>query len=225
MKAWRNHQANLNLQSGQSDKALAACSRAWRLDYPRDANLQSQFVQNLANAGDYEAAYAWLNRMLGPDSKWDAGKEATLRNLYAGYLQQQSRYRELAVYLADSIKRNPELDQPYSQYVTALIRSNQANQAETLVGQWLREGQVTGELPPAVAARLTAAIAFALGQGYDLSYTDHVEERWQAPLARASACILLATMNISPRRTLFSRIGDSDRLTRREQHERLWPAS
>ena len=93
-------------------------------------------------------------------------------------------------------------DQPYSQYVTALIRSNQANQAETLVGQWLREGQVPGELPPAAAARLTAAISSHSARD-TIFNTNHVEERWQAPLARRPV-FSPATINISPRPNTIS---------------------
>jgi Flp pilus assembly protein TadD/predicted Zn-dependent protease len=183
-KTWCNHQAELTYRSGQSDKALPLF-KSLAVDFPRDVNLQSQYFQHLVYAGDFDAAYAWIDRILGPDAEWDAGEEATLRTYNANYLQQQGRYRELAAYLADWIKRDPEQEQPYGQYLTALIRSNQGAQAETLVGQWLREGQVTGELAGPVAARLAAAVAFTLGQGYDL-YTYRVEERWHAPLAQAA---------------------------------------
>ena len=51
--------------------------------------------------------------------------------------------------------------------------------------QWLREAQIEDELPPPVAARLTAAVSFASGNGYNL-YTNRIEERWHAPLAEAA---------------------------------------
>ncbi len=184
LKIWRDRRATLIQQSGQADKALALF-KGLAIDFPHDVGLQSQYVQTLANAGDYDSAYAWLTRALGPDANWEADDETTLRLLYAGFLQQENRYRDLVAYLADWIKRDPESDQPYGRYLTALIRSNQGAQAESLVAQWLREAQVTGELARPVANRLAAAVAFALGQGYDL-YTWRVEERWQAPLAQAA---------------------------------------
>ena len=50
----------------------------------------------------------------------------------------------------------------------ARSRSNQAEKAETLAAQWLRDAQVAGELPEPAAARLRASVAFALGQIYVL---------------------------------------------------------
>ena len=134
---------------------------------------------------DYEAAYAWLNHVLSPDAKWDAGEEESLRTQFADLLQQQGRYRELTDYLAGWIKRNPESPNPYARYLTTLVRSNQADQAETLAAQWLRDAQVDGELTAALIARLNAAIQFAVGQGYNL-YSYRVEPKWHAPLAEAA---------------------------------------
>ncbi len=184
MRRWRTRRVELFQQIGQIDKALVL-SKELALEYPRDYHAQYQHAQNLAHAGDYTAAYAWLNRVLVPEAKWEPNEENNLRGLYTSLLQQQSRYRELAEYLAEWVKRNPEYSQPYAQYLSALVRSNQAEKAETLAAQWLRESQVPGELPPAAAARLEAAVNFALGQGHNL-HTNRIEERWHAPLAEAA---------------------------------------
>ncbi|WP_020476056.1 VIT domain-containing protein [Zavarzinella formosa] len=183
MKTWRSR-VTLLLQSGQQEKALAL-SKALAVEFPRDHNLQVQYAQNLANAGNYEAAYAWLAQTLASDAKWDIIEVDNLRSYHAQFLQNQGRYRELADYLAETIKRNPEAEQPLGMYLAALVRSNQATKAETLATQWLTEAQVNGELPRPVAIRLTVAIAFALGQGYNL-YTNRIEERWFQPLAKAA---------------------------------------
>jgi Flp pilus assembly protein TadD len=184
LKTWRSRRVSLLQQAGQSDKALSL-SRDLAVAYPHDHNLQFHYAQNLASAGDHEAAYAWLNRVLVPEAKWASSEEETLRELFARLLQQQGRYRELAGYLAGWTERNPETEQPYGQYLTALVRSNQAEKAETLAGQWLRDAQVAGELPGPAAARLRAAVAFALGQRYNLN-TNRIDERWHAPLAGAA---------------------------------------
>jgi predicted Zn-dependent protease len=182
---WRRRRVSLLQQAGQEDKALTL-SKALAVDYPRDQTLQVAYAYSLANSGDYEAAYAWLNRVLAAEAKWSPEEEEALRGQYADMLQQQSRFREQAEYLADMLKKSaPQYDQRYGQYLTALVRSNQLDKAEKVAEQWLREGQVNGELPPPVLARLNAAVSFALGQGYNL-YTYRVEERWHQPLAQAA---------------------------------------
>ncbi|MBC8117785.1 MAG: tetratricopeptide repeat protein, partial [Candidatus Saccharimonas sp.] len=180
-KTWQSHRVSLFEQSGQSDKAVQLSKRLAG-DFPHDAHLQYGYAQALARSGDFAAAYAWLDRVLVPEVKWESSQEEMLRAQYADLLQQQGRYRELADYLAAWIKRNPETESPYAQYLSALVRSNQAARAETLTAQWLREGRIAGEMPRPVAARLGAAIAFATGQGYNLS-SNRVEEHWHPTLS------------------------------------------
>ncbi len=181
VKTWRSRRVSLFEQAGQADKALQL-AKELAIDFPRDYYLQYRYAQALVTNGDYVAAYAWLDRVLVPTAKWEPSEEDTLRGQYAQFLRQQGRYRELADYLAKWLERNPESESPYGQYLSALVRSNQAARAEELAAQWLREARVEGELPAPVAARLRAAVAFATGQGYDL-HTNRVEERWHAPLA------------------------------------------
>ncbi len=181
VKTWRIRRVSLVEQAGQTDKALQL-AKELAVDYPRDYYLQYRYAQALVNTGDYPSAYAWLDRVLVPTAKWDPSEEDALRGQYAQLLRQQGRYGELAAYLADWLKRNPEGEPPYSQYLSALVRSNQAARAETLAAQWLREARVEGELQAPVAPRLRVAVSFATGQGYDL-HTNRVEDRWHAPLA------------------------------------------
>lgn len=181
-KTWRSRRVSLFEQAGQSDKA-AQLAKELATDYPRDYYLQYRYAQALANTGDYVAAYAWLDRVLA--AKWEPSQEESLRGQYAEFLRLQGRYRELADYLAAWVKRSPESESPYSQYLSALVRGGQAERAEELVAQWLREARVDGELPGAVAARLNAAVAFATGNGYNL-YTNRVDERWHAALAEVA---------------------------------------
>ena len=182
VKAWKSRRVTLLLQAGEFDKALPL-SKAFAVDYPRDQGLQYQYAQNLASSGDYPAAYAWLSHAL--EAKWEPGDESSLRGLFVQFLEQQRRYREMADYLAAWIARNLESDSPYGQYLMALVRSNSAAKAEALAAQWLRDAMVPGELPRLAAARLDAAVKFALGQVYYNS-SNIIEERWQAPLAEAA---------------------------------------
>ncbi len=109
----------------------------------------------------------------------------SLRYTEAQLLEGQGRYAELVDYLSGWVKENPESSSPYSQYLSALIRTDQMDRANALMARWLREGQAAGELSPAVIARVQAAIQQALGQGHNL-YTGRIEPRWLSPLGDAA---------------------------------------
>lgn len=182
VKNWRGRRVSMLTQVGRTDQALAL-AKELATEYPRDHSAQYQYVQMLAGNGDYAAAYAWLDRALAQVARWEQPyHEDALRSQHAGLLQQQGRFGDLADYLSAWIKRNPESEQTYAQYLSALVRSNRSVRAEEVVAQWMREAQVEGELSPPVSARLRAAVNFALGQNSNL-HTNRVEERWHAPLA------------------------------------------
>ncbi|MBN9122188.1 MAG: hypothetical protein J0I06_24125 [Planctomycetes bacterium] len=183
-KAWRSWRVSLLGSAGQPDKARQL-AKELAADYPRDYSLQFEYALALVRSGDYPAAYAWLDRALGAGAGWEPHEEDQFRGLHARFLRDQGRYRDLADYLATWIKWNPEYQQPYAQYLSALVYSNQAARAEALAAQWLREALIEEELPAPVSARFLAARDFALGQGPDL-YSNRVEERWHAPLAETA---------------------------------------
>ncbi|MFO0822048.1 MAG: VIT domain-containing protein [Gemmataceae bacterium] len=184
MKDWRRQRVGLFQQAGQNEKALLQ-ARELAQEYPRDYSLQTSYANLLASSGDYPAAYAWLDRVIVPEAKWLPWEEYQLRELFVNFLERQGRYRDMNEYLAAWLKQNPEDSHPYGQYLSALVRSNQAEKAETLAAQWLREAQVPGQLPGTVSAKLEAAVNFALGQGHNL-HSNRVDERWHTPLAEAA---------------------------------------
>jgi tetratricopeptide (TPR) repeat protein len=184
MKGWQQMRgANLQME-GRTDEAL----RLWKqlaTEQPDDLYWQQHYAQVLAQTGNYEAAYDWLKHALRPEAHWSTDEENALREEYARLLEQQSRYADLAEHLAAWVKRDTTGAAPYAQYISALVRSGQLDQAEDLVSRWLKEGQVQGKLSPTAAARLRAAIEFALGRGHNL-YTNRIQERWLAPLAEVA---------------------------------------
>jgi len=184
MRHWTGPRINYLRNVGRSDEALQL-EKQLAGAYPHDYNVQQQYAQSLANAGEYEAAYAWLERTLGGGIKWLPYEEQSLRDTYVRLMESEGRYAELLDRLAAWIKQNPETSTFYQQYLGALVRTNRLDEADKLVAQWLKEGQVAGRLPPPVAARLEAAISLALGQGYNV-YTNRIEERWLKPLAEAA---------------------------------------
>ena len=184
MKQWLQQRIPQLQQTGQTEAALKL-QRQSAEQYPHDYSLQQQYAQALANAGDYEGAYTWLTRAMDSGFEWQAYEMDSLRSTYTQLLQGQGRYQELADYLANALKQNPDGTTVYQQYLSALVHLDRVEQANELIAQWLRDGQVPGTLPPPVASRLYAAVQQALGQGYNL-YADRIDERWLKPLADAA---------------------------------------
>ncbi|CAN5451802.1 hypothetical protein BH11PLA2_BH11PLA2_27500 [soil metagenome] len=177
---WRQRQVALLFQAGQPDMGLAA-SKSLAADYPLDSGLQYQHAQRLAQFGDHPAAYAWIDKALKSE-KWHASEEESLRGLYVQLLQNQGRYHETAAFLASWMERKPTSEQPYAQYLMALVRSNQANTAEEAAAKWLSNAQVPRDLTLAASMRFNTAVNFALGQGFNHS-SNRIEQRWHKPLA------------------------------------------
>src|SRR5208282_2153644 len=104
---------------------------------------------------------------------WLPNEEESLVTTYCELLQQEGRFDDLVEYLGGWVKRNPPSQAIYAQYLSALVRSNHLQQANDRIAQWIRDAeQAAGtpgrELSADVAARLGAAVAQALGQGYNL---------------------------------------------------------
>jgi predicted Zn-dependent protease len=187
LKHWTGLRASYLMSAGQTDAALRL-QKQLATDYPNDLAAQQNYANALVNAGDYEAAYAWLRGQLTKDARWLPGEEAAIRGQHADFLERQGHYADLAEHLAEWAKRDPDTDRPYAQYLSALLRTEQEERANALIERWLREGQTEAEPSPAVASRLSAAVGQALGQGYNL-YTNRIEERWLTPLADAALYI------------------------------------
>jgi len=184
MRRWTEHRINCMHNTGRPDEALQL-QRQLAGAFPRDYGLQGQYAQALANAGEHEAASAWLDRALGGGIKWLPYEEQSLRDTHVRLMESEGRYAELLDRLAGWIKQDPESSSPYQQYLGALVRTNRLDEANKLVAQWLKEGQLSGKLPLPVAARLEAAVSLALGQGHNM-YTNRIDERWLKPLAEAA---------------------------------------
>jgi tetratricopeptide (TPR) repeat protein len=180
-KRWQQSRVAYLQSAGRGDEALRL-QKQLAADYPHHLDVQQQYVQALANSGDFDAAYDWLKRVLGAEAPWLPDEDEALRSQYTALLDQQGRYDDLVNYLAGWLKREPTGTAPYAQYLSALIRTGDIDKADALMARWLKEGQVEGERPAVVSAHLHAAIAQALGRGHNL-WNDRIEERWLAPLA------------------------------------------
>ncbi len=196
MKRWNGWRCNALERTGQSQQVLDL-RKQLASDYPRDYDLQQQYARALANTGEFAAAYAWLDRVLVPASRWQPYEEENLVTTYADLLRQQGRFNDVVEYLDRWVKQNPPSQNIYAQYLSALLYSNHEKQTNAVLAQWIDEGlgQVSKEPesrqienPPYVEARLRAAVSQALGQGYNL-YTNRIDERWLKPLGDAAIAL------------------------------------
>ena len=62
MKRWNEWRCNILERTGQGQEVLKL-RKQLAADYPHDCGLQQQYSQALANAGDFPAAYSWLDRV------------------------------------------------------------------------------------------------------------------------------------------------------------------
>jgi tetratricopeptide (TPR) repeat protein len=184
MKGWTERRLNSLQQTGQTQEVLKLRKQLAQ-DYPHDYSIQQQYARALAGVGEYKAAYAWLDRVLVPESKWLPYEDEYLRTTYADLLREQGRYGNVVEYLGAYIKQNPPSQSIYAQYLAALVWDDQQKQADALMAQWIKDAERPDELPPDVDARLRAAVSQALGQGYNL-YANRIDEQWFKPLADAA---------------------------------------
>ena len=218
IKQWRQWQIDNLRKTGQADDALRLRGQL-AADYPHDWNLQQQYVQELINSREYQAASDWLDRVMNPQARWATDEEESLRNLRAQLLRTRGHYDKLVELLARWVAGNPEGTSAYSQYLAALIRTDRAEEAEQLVDRWLREGRVSGPLPGDVRGRLSAAISLAMGRGYNL-HTNRIDPRWHDRLAETALFFIRHKHDFSPAQQIMghSQFGRTDacRRVRRE---------
>jgi tetratricopeptide (TPR) repeat protein len=112
-KSVESRRANYLRSTGQSDRALAL-ERRLAEQYPHDANLQQQYARSLASAGEYDAAYAWLDAAAQPEARWLPHEQQTLQNTYTELLWQQGRYTDLAARLEAWTAENPTDQHAYA---------------------------------------------------------------------------------------------------------------
>jgi Flp pilus assembly protein TadD len=184
MESWRQRQWNYLQQTGQAQAALEAL-KSLAADYPHDYSLQQQYANALAQAGEHEAAYRLLRDAMGAKIEWLPYELESLRSTYCQLLQQQGRWSEVAEFLKEWLKRDPESSSPSAEYLGALVRLDKIDEANALAARWLKEGEIPGKLAPAVAARLEAAVSFMLGNCNGI-YMQRLDEQWLGPLADAA---------------------------------------
>ncbi len=152
---------------------------------PHDCEAQIESARALGSTGDCEAACASLETALRPESRWLTAETEALRLAYVELLQGDERYPESLDYLAGWVRESPASETVCLGYLKALVLTGNEAQATDTAGRWLAEARRPGPLAADAAARLDAAVSFALGQTSRWR-RDRVDERWLEPLAETA---------------------------------------
>jgi tetratricopeptide (TPR) repeat protein len=220
MKHWMRQLVGQLQGAGRGVEALAL-QKQLASEYPHDMDLQQHYAQALVRAREYEAAIAWVDNVLTPQSPWYPHEEESLRNVITQLYRSSGRYPELVEYLRSWIATEPESTSPYQQYLTALIKNDQIDAADERIAHWLHEALQDSSLTRPALARAQAAVQQALGQGYDL-HTDRLDQRWYEPLAEiVRAYLRNLEAPSSDLDSLAETIMQQHRFQRTEQWEQL----
>lgn len=145
-------------------------------------NAQTQYARDMAKSGNHKAAYAWLKSVTDRDRKmysqyeWDQ-----VWRTWADLHQTQGESKAQIAVIKQWVDDEPVSDEPYSRYLTALEFDDQIDEADATALKWIQDGRVEGKLSPAERVRTSAAINYALGQGWNLSL-NVVLPQWYEPL-------------------------------------------
>jgi hypothetical protein len=181
---WQEQLAQCHEGLGHHEESLAlrramAEAAPWRLDW------QTDYARRLAIAGDVDAAFAWLQKELARPIDRAGYEVESLKTAIADLYRTQVRWADLLKFTTQWIAAKPaELTyhSAYSQHLSALVYNDQLAAADALVDQWLKEARVPGKLAPEQRSRFEAALNFACGNAYNLSF-NRMDERWFEPIA------------------------------------------
>ena len=152
---------------------------------PWEGQRQIDYANRLAEAGQVDAALAWLQKELDRPAERESNDDETLHNAVARLYHAHGRWADLLKFTTEWIGQKPAFSPhqtAYAEHLAALIFNDQVDAANALVEQWFREARIDGRLAPDQRARLETAIKFANGQCYHLSF-QRPDERWFEELA------------------------------------------
>ena len=188
MRDWQQAQVGALQGLNRSPEAVIL-QRQLAEQFAWDANAQSQYANLLSNTNDYQAALAWLDRVMAAGAaQWTVAEIYGFRTTYLSILENQSWLEEVARKTGEWLQ-GEDVDSSgsymYLHHLAALIRLDRTDEAYGLIDTWLAEGAATkrGQLDPRTRNRLQAAIGIHLGQGPGI-YLNDIPERFHAGLAK-----------------------------------------
>ena len=204
LKTWRQRQVDYLESARQTDEA-PALRRQLAVDYPRDYWLQWEYGRSLVSDDRYEAAYAWIDGVLGSGIRWLPDEEDLLRDAVAGWLRSQGRYDEWLDYPAAWVRAVRRNDRPIGDRSRRPGRGRSRGGGRRAGRPLAPGGAAAGEAARRRGARLGVAVERA-----------RQSERWQ-PAAGGGGDFFSAT---PPRPTLANDIMNDDAFN----HRRPMPA-
>ena len=180
-KNWLYERRNQLSYLGRYDEAKELSEKLAKT-YPYLYDVHHNYLYDLTSVGEYETAYKWIEHVLEKEGPWDTYQENSLRSSYVQFLRDQGRIEDMALYLEKWLKKLPQDQTPYQQYLSVLVRLGRDEEADQLVGQWLAYAKQAPKYPAPEAAMMYAAIYNTLGQGY-FYYSNRANPKWFSQLA------------------------------------------
>ncbi len=207
---WQSRMAELDDQLGRVEDSLAIHKKL-AADAPWDVSSQADYARRLMQAGQAESAYAWLDKQLARPEERTSYDDDTLHTAYADLYRMQTRWAELLKFTTAWVDRKPESTSPYQQHLSALVYNDRLDAANALVHRWFKEGRIEGKIPADARARLDAAIEYAHGNSYNLSFY-RAWPQWLGELSETARFFVRIPehVDIAQRAVGFYRINDSD---------------
>ena len=116
-------------------------------DYPHDVGLLQQYVNALTQAGEDETAFRLLREAMAAPIEWLPYEAESLRSSYCQRMQERGRWPEVAAFLAEWLKRDPEMSTPYEEYLGALLRLDKLEEANAKGRTVACRGSDVGKVP------------------------------------------------------------------------------
>ena len=183
MPKWTERLADVHRRAGHHEPALTS-RRSLAESAPWNVHAQLQYARELSQAGQHDAAHAWLRKELDRPIKRPEQEDQLLQSTIADLYRTQARWADLLAFTTAWIERKPEwsaTNSAYAQHLSALLMNDQLEAANVLMQQWMNEARIDGKLTPFQKARFDAALYFVQGNPFQLAF-QRIDERWHEPL-------------------------------------------
>lgn len=183
MLLWTGWMATCQEGLGNYEQVLAL-KKSIAEQGPWNPHWQTDYAQRLSQAGQFDAAHAWLQKELARPVKRRQEDDDVLRSVIADLYRTQTRWNDLLTFTTDWVALKPgtqSYNSAYAQHLSALVFNDRVDDAYATAQQWMNDSRVEGKLTADQQIRLDVAVNFALGSGYNISY-QRMEERWNQPL-------------------------------------------
>lgn len=185
MLQWAGWMATCQEGLGNHEQVLAL-KKSIAEQGPWNPHWQTDYAQRLSQAGQFDAAHAWLQKELARPVKRRQEDDEVLRSVVTDLYRTQTRWADLLKFTTEWIALKPtthSYNSAYAQHLSALVFNDKVDEAYAAAQQWMNDSQVEGKLTADQQIRLDVAVNFALGSAYNLSY-QRMEERWNQPLGK-----------------------------------------